>query len=245
MSTVALAVLTAQLSAGAIVARVKEGELAIRDLSATVQMQIVEGTETKSRKFRLLFVRDGVDYRILIRLEEPMAMAGTAFLVHAERGKRNRQWAYFPDLDLVRSIPGKTQDDPFLGSDLTYADLAGGAHLDDLLHRIEGEDAVAGDDCFVMEGVPRHEIVYGKLRGWVRKSDFVTVKAQFFDREGNLIKEAVLSDIRELEEDLRFAHRTEMTRASGDGSTVLTFESVEVNRGLSEEDFTEAALSRK
>jgi outer membrane lipoprotein-sorting protein len=239
------AVLTTQISAGAIVARVKEGELAIKDLTATVHMQIVKGTETKSRRFRLRFLREGVDYRILIRLQEPKTMAGTAFLVDAERGKRNQQWAYFPDLDLVRSIPGKSQDDPFLGSDITYADLAGGAHLDDMLHTLEGEETIGGDLCYVMEGIPRHDVVYGKLRGWVRESDFVTVKAQFFDREGNLMKEAILSDIRELGEGLRFAHRIEMTRASGESKTVMTFEDVEVNRGLSPDDFTEAALSRK
>ena len=114
----------------------------------------------------------------------------------AQRGKPNRQWAYFPDLDLVRPIAGRSQDDPFLGSDMTYADLAGGAHLGDLLHRLVGEEMVGETPCYLMEGIPRHRILYGKIRGWVRKDNFVTVRALFYDQQGKPMKEATLEDIR-------------------------------------------------
>lgn len=233
----------AQLSAGAIVARVKEQELRIEDIQGTVALEITANGEQKTRRFALWMKRDGVNYRMLIELEEPRAMAGTKFLIHAERGERNEQWAYFPDLDLVRSIPGKSQDDPFLGSDITYADLAGGAHLDDLRHRVVGEESIDGEPVYVMEGTPRHDILYGKLRGYVRKADFVNVKALFFDDDGDLIKEARLSDIRELGNGVRFAHRIEVKSAKSDSVTVLTFTDVRVNVGLSAERFTEDALS--
>ncbi len=141
------AVLVAQISAGAIVARVKQQELRIEDLQASALLEITTGGEVKTRRFALSMKREGVDYRAVIALEEPRAMAGTKFLIQAERGKRNREWAYFPDLDLVRSIPGKSQDDPFLGSDITYADLAGGAHLDDLLHERVGDGRVQRFDA--------------------------------------------------------------------------------------------------
>jgi outer membrane lipoprotein-sorting protein len=170
----AAVLLLAQLSAGAIVAHAKEIDLKIEDLSAKVHMEIAAEGKNKERVFELLMRREGVDYRAVITLIEPEEMEGTRFLVVAERGKRNRQWAYFPDLDLVRRIAGRDQDDPFLGSDITYADLAGGAHLDDLLHSLIGEESIDGTPCYVMEGVPRHRIAYGKLRGWVRKDDFVS-----------------------------------------------------------------------
>ena len=146
-----LAAQIAQISAGAIVARVKQQELRIEDLQASALLEITTGGEVKTRRFSLSMKREGVNYRAVIVLEEPRAMAGTKFLIQAERGKRNREWAYFPDLDLVRSIPGKSQDDRFLGSDITYADLAGGAHLDDLLHELIGEEVIDGEPCYIME----------------------------------------------------------------------------------------------
>jgi hypothetical protein len=170
-------------------------------------------------------------------------MTGTEFLVHADRGKRNKQWAYFPDLDLVREISGRNEDDPFLGSDITYADLAGGAHLDDLHHQLVGEEVLGSEPCYVMEGVPKHRISYGKLRGYVRKRDFVNVGAVFFDHEGGKIKDAVLSDVRELPGGAVLAHRYEIRSANR--RTVLTLEDVVVNQGMAEEGFAESALGRK
>ena len=201
--------LLAQLSAGAIVAHAKELDLQIKDLSTRVHMEIVAEGKVKKRVFELIMRREGVDYRAVITLLEPEELEGTRFLIVARRGKRNRQWAYFPDFDLVRPIAGRNQDDPFLGSDISYADLAGAAHLDDLQHRLVGEESIDDTPCYVMEGVPRHRIAYGKLRGWVRKDNFVTVQAVFFDEDLDPLKEARLTDIREVGA-VPMAHRIEM-----------------------------------
>ena len=241
----ATALLVAQISAPAIVARVKQQELRVEDLQASALLEITAGGETKMRRFDLSMKREGVNYRAVIALVEPRAMAGTKFLIQAERGKRNHEWAYFPDLDLVRSIPGKSQDDPFLNSDITYADLAGGAHLDDLMHELVGEEVIDGEPCYIMEGTPRRGIIYGKLRGQVRKKDFVNVKASFFDGDGGLMKEATMGDIRDLGDGIMFAHRIEVKSAINDSTTVLTLSDVHINQALSDEAFTEDALSRK
>jgi outer membrane lipoprotein-sorting protein len=238
--------LLSQISAGAIVARVKENEAKIRDLQAVARLEIWAAGEIKTRVFDLSLHRaeKTVSYRARVRLREPAEMEGTEFLIHAERGKRNREWAYFPDLDLVREIAGKSEDDPFLGSDITYADLAGGAHLDDLNHRLVGEETVAGELCYVMEGVPKHHVAYGKLRGFIRKKDFVVVKADFFGQGGELLKEALLSDVRDLGGVL-LAHRIEVGRPAEERRTVLRFEDVRINQALAPGTFTRDALGKR
>ncbi len=244
--TALLLALLSQISAGAIVARVKENDAKVRDFQAVARLEIEAGGETKTRIFDIWLLRGtkGVSYRAKIRLREPAEMEGTEFLILAERGKRNQEWAYFPDLALVREIAGKNEDDPFLGSDITYADLAGGAHLDDLRHRLLGEETVDGVLCYRMEGIPEHRIAYGKLIGFVRKSDFVPVKAEFFDREEKLLKEALLSDVRDLGGAL-LAHRMEVRRPAEARRSVLTFESVRVNVGLAPDAFTREALGQE
>lgn len=237
-------VLTGSLSAGAIVAKVKAVESKVQDLSARVRMEITTGEKKKERVFDLALRREGVNYRAVISLREPPEMAGTRFLVLAERGKRNRNWAYFPDLDEVRPIASRSQDDPFLGSDLSYADLAGGAHLDDLLHRLLGEELVDGAPCYVMEGTPRHEVSYGKLLGWVRKDSFTTARARFFDRAGKPLKEVHLSELKE-SGGVPFAHRIVVESLVKDSRTVLVFDAVKTNQRLSEDAFTEAALAKR
>ena len=234
-------VLLAQLSAGAIVAHTKEVDLQVKDLSANVHMEIVANGKVKRRVFQLLMRREGVGYRAVITLLEPEEMEGTRFLIVAQRGKRNRQWAYFPDLDLVRPIAGRNQDDPFLGSNISYADLAGGAHLDDLRHRLVDEEEIDGTSCYVMEGVPRHRIAYGKLRGWVRKDNFVTIQAVFFDPELEPLKEARLTDVREVD-GIPMAHRIEMKSLVEDGHTVLSLRELRINQNLPSGLFTAEAL---
>jgi outer membrane lipoprotein-sorting protein len=241
---IAALLLAGQLSAGAVVAYTKEVDLQIRDLTARAHMEVTSRGETKERIFDLMLRREGVNYRAVITLVEPPEMAGTRFLIVSERGKRNRQWAYFPDLDLVRSIAGRDQEDPFLGSDITYADLAGGAHLDDLVHRLVGEEDVDGASCYLMEGVPRHKTSYGKLRGWVRKDNFVTVRAIFFDSDKEPLKEAHLGEILEVG-GVPLAHRIGMRSLVNDSHTVLKLIDVRINRDLSSELFTESALKGK
>lgn len=243
--TAIAAILLFQLSAGAVVARVKENDAKLEDLDAVVRLEIREAGKVRTRVFDLFLLREEqrFGYRARVRIREPEEMLGTEFLIHAERGKRNSQWAFFPDLDLVREIAGKSEDDPFLGSDITYADLAGGAHLDDLHHRLMGDTEVLGEPSYILEGVPKHRIAYGKLRGYVRKKDFVVVKAEFFDHQGALLKEAQLSDVRNLGGVL-LAHRIEIRKPEQDRSTVMVFEAVKVNEGLPPANFTPESLGK-
>ena len=67
------AILVAQISAGAIVARVKLQELRIEDLQASALLEITTGGEVKTRRFALSMKREGVNYRAIIALEEPRA----------------------------------------------------------------------------------------------------------------------------------------------------------------------------
>jgi hypothetical protein len=223
------------------VARAKQVDLQIEDLAARAHMEIISEGKKRERVFDLFLLREGVNYRAVLSLREPPEMSGTRFLVVAERGRRNRQWAYFPDLELVRRIAGRNEGDPFLGSDLTYVDLAGGAHIDDLRHRLVGEEDVDGVPCYLMEGVPRRRTFYGKLRGWVRKDNFVTVRAVFFDDEGVATKEAHLGELREVDE-IPLIHRVEVKSLVTDSRTVLTLSDVRLNQGLKPEHFTESAL---
>jgi outer membrane lipoprotein-sorting protein len=242
--TILSILIASQISVGAIVARVKENEAKIHDLQATTRLTIAVEGETRHRVFEFSFLRqeETFGYRARIELLEPPEMEGTEFLIHAERGKRNREWAYFPDLGLVREIAGKGEDDPFLGSDITYADLAGGAHLDDLTHRLLREEAVNGEPCYVLEGTPKHQVAYQKLIGFVRKKDFVTVKAQFFEEGRGLAKEAFLSDVRDVGGGALLAHQIEMRRPSQNRRTVLTLENVKVNQGLAASMFERESL---
>ena len=242
LGIVLTAVAVQDLSAPAIVARAREVDLRIRDVRSRVTMTIERDDETKRRRFDIIVQRDGPRYRARIEVVEPAPMRGVRFLILAERGKRNQQWSYFPDLDLTREVPGSRQDDAFLGSDLSYADLAGSAHLDDLRHQLIGEETVDGEACFHLRGVPRRRIVYGALEGWVSQSRFTTVKARFFDNDGNLVKEARLHEPTQFADEVWLARRI-VVEATG-SRTELNFEEIRVNEGVEPGVFSPEELAR-
>jgi hypothetical protein len=87
-------------------------------------------------------------------------------------------------------------------------------------------------------------VAYGKLRGFIRKKDVVVVKAEFFDHGGELLKQALLSDVRDLGGVL-LAHRIEVKRPAEDRRTVLTFSEVKVNQSVAPDAFTREALGKR
>ena len=101
-----------------------------------------------------------------------------------------------------------------------------------------------GSSCYLMEGVPRHKTSYGKIRGWVRKDNFVTARAVFFDNNKEPLKEAHLGEILEIE-GVPLAHHIVIRSLMNDSHTVLKLKDVRINQDLSSELFTEFALKGK
>jgi hypothetical protein len=95
-----------------------------------------------------------------------------------------------------------------------------------------------------MEGVPRRKTSYGKIQGWVRKDNYITVRALFFGEDDEPIKEARLGEVRQVE-GVSLAHRIAVRSLVRDSRTVLTLTDVRINQGLSPELFTESALKGK
>jgi hypothetical protein len=61
--------------------------------------------------------------RVLVRVEEPADVRGTAFLLIQNQGGRSDMYVYLPELKKVRRITSRTLQEKFLGSDFAYEDL--------------------------------------------------------------------------------------------------------------------------
>ncbi len=69
----------------------------------------------------------------------------------------------------------------------------------------------------------------------------MTVQAVFFDEDLDPLKEARLTDIREVGA-VPMAHRIEMKSLIGESKTVLSLNELRINQNLPPELFTETAL---
>jgi hypothetical protein len=69
------------------------------------------------------------------------------------------------------------------------------------------------------------------------------IRAVFFDQDDTPLKEARLTDIRDVD-GVPMAHRIEMTSLLEARHTVLSFRELRINQGLTPELFNEEALQR-
>lgn len=201
---------------------------------ATLEMTVERDDEVRS--YLLEIVSDGAE-RSLTRVVEPPRDAGQAFLVDG-----SELFVYAPRLGRVLRLPPSGRSDGFLGSDLSYDDLAGDEVRDDY----DAEVLERDDERVVLSLVPRPRAPtpYGELRFSATLPDLAPRELTYFDQRGNAVKRLTLSDFREVD------GRTIPTRfevvdlTEGGGRTVATWTEVEFGVEPPDACFTQQALER-
>lgn len=117
----------------------------------------------------------------------PRVLAGGGFLVHRPRNGATRQWLYIAGFDFLRLLDGHYRRTNLFGSDFTYEDLREGPSINDYTFRFLRSERRGEDDCYVVEGVPRskalvEDLGYGRIVGWITKSHWGLVRADYFDQ---------------------------------------------------------------
>ena len=121
----------------------------------------------------------------LVRFEEPAKDAGSATLKVGDD-----MWIYTPRLSRVIKLPFSMMAQSWMGSDLSYNDLARSDEL--LLHfdlRIVGKEEPEGHEVYVIEGTPRPNapVIWGKERLRIR-DDHLLLEQTFFDQDQRPVK---------------------------------------------------------
>ncbi len=185
--------------------------------------------------------KDGFDSKILFLTEQPPDQRGVGFLIwdYAGEGKNDDLWLYLPSLRKTRRMSVRDQDDSFMGSDLTFADM-GQRRLDEDEHQLLREEKLNGVDTYVVQSVPKDKSsVYSRRLSWIAR-DGTTRKIEYYDRKNELLKiqtiewqnnQNVLVWLRAKVQNVQTGHRT-----------IFEITDLKVNTGLSDQDFTERTL---
>jgi len=222
-----------------------------RDERSILTMKLVDtrGRE-RTRKLDQVTLTDGDgNQKMLITVQEPEDIRGTAFLIVEHGEADNDQWLYMPALRRVRRVLPNEQSDSFLGSDFSYADL----ETEDLAHhnyRLLGEDSLDGAHCWIIEARPAddktlREAGYGKRELWIRSDNFVGLQTRFFDKMDKPVKLFRALDVRTVTDTGKWrAYRLEMKNLNSGHRTIILYESFVVNQGTPDWIFTRAYLER-
>ena len=132
--------------------------------------------------------------RSFIRIVAPAKEAGIGSLrIGAE------MWNYLPNVERTIKIPPSMMLQPWMGSDFTNDDLVKqSSAVDDYTQRILRIETVDGASTYVVEALPKPDaaVVWGKILYWVRETDFIPLKEEFYSERGELVRVMTFSDVR-------------------------------------------------
>ena len=252
----ALAASASELSARQVmdqVDAVADGETRVADFT----MVLIDRRDRQRTRELTIYSKDfNADTRTLSLFESPADISGTAYLNHdwQDPDRDDDSWLYLPAMQRVRRIASSDTSDSFMGSDFTYADI-NGIEIDWFDYRFvnESED-VDGQECWVIEATPKPEMKqkaedgtgYSRLQMWIRKDNFVQVRAQAWELRGNRVKYFTASDIRQVQ-GIWTTHRQQaITTRNGrqEHASVLQLNSIEYNTPVADDYFAPESLQR-
>ena len=214
------------------------------------------GEKVKTFTWWRKLTADKVHFNTLTRFHTPAEVRNEGILFLEHEGDQNDVQMYLPAFKKVRRVESQQQSGSFMGSELSYADIAT-PHVDDYKHSLEKETECAIDggakaQCYLIEGKPATEAVqertgYSKTVQWIRKDNFMAVKGEYYDKEGVLWKRIDSSEIKEIDPAHHkwMAHQIHVQNAKNNKFTTLQFSDVKVNSNIPDSTFTVQNLSRE
>lgn len=229
-----LSLATAQEDAAQIVDRILENMRGESQVS-TLEMTVIR--PDKEDKYTMRIYSQGEE-KGHTRVIAPPRDAGQAFLNDGDN-----VFIYNPRLRRVLRLPPSGQSDSFLGSDISYNDLAG----DDLRDSYTATLLEETDASVSLELVPQANAPtpYGKIHLTAEKPSYAPTSITYFDQRDTAVKENILSDYAEVE-GRYIPQRIEVKDLLEEGnSTVVTWNDAQFGVTIPEACFSQNALERE
>jgi outer membrane lipoprotein-sorting protein len=215
--------------------RVDSTLTAPKDIVATQRVVLIDA-DGRQKERTLRVYQQGLDRR-LAKFVTPAAVRGVGFLRLAD----DQMYLYLPAFRRVRRIASSIKHEDFMGTDLSYEDLSRTHFGND--YRAVGMTSAEQVHTLTLEARPDADVSYGKIVMRVLPERWVIVDMQLFARDGRLLKTIAASDIRQVGE-YWMAHRLEVRTVRDGHRTVLEYEDLQVDTGLSDDFFSQRQLKR-
>jgi len=205
---------------------------------------------------------DDVSYKDLVMFTQPTSVKGLATLTWNYMNPKRDQdvWLWLPSLRKIRKVSAGQADDSFMGGDFTVEEITS-RRFSDETYRLIGEESFKGytsiydgkvyfqgEPVFVIECTPvRKPWYYSKRITYVSKNFGGNILDEIYDPNGKIYRTLfrgwIVMDVNGRQypaqnrvegHDLRTGHKT-----------VIIFDQIKFDQGLSEDIFTEKNLMRQ
>jgi len=223
------------------------------DMKAQVNMELIaKGGGVRTRVMTILRRNEteGGNQKYFIYFHKPGDVRRMTFMVLKYPTKEDDRWIFIPAIDLIKRIAADDKRSSFVGSDFTYEDVSGRDVASDN-HSLLRSEKLEGQDCFVIESIPKEPTEYTKRLSWIEKKTFLPLKEEYFDAQNELYRIFTADKI----EDIKIGEGTDnnvfptvtrraMKNLKTGHRTEVVYKSVSYNMGLKDKDFSERHMRR-
>ena len=220
---------------------IKRADEYLRGASQKAEMSIEVKRPKWSRTMDIKAWSLGNDYSFILIIA-PTRDKGTVFL------KREKEiWNWQPKIEKVIKLPPSMMMQSWMGSDFTNDDLVKESSiLLDYTHKIIGDTLILDRNCFTLELTPKPEaaVVWGKIKTFIDKNNFLQLGSEFYDEDGYLINKMEASEIKSFGNKI-LPSKMVMTPVEEEGqTTILRYKSIEYNIDIDKEFFSKQNMKR-
>lgn len=214
---------------------VKKADDNMRGKTSQADITIKIIRPTWSREMTMKAWSKGDDYSMIL-VTSPAREKGTVFL------KRIKEvWNWIPSIERTIKLPPSMMSQSWMGTDFTNDDLVKEASsVSDYDHKLLGKETILDKDCYKIEMIPKPSaaIVWEKVIVWIDSEDFLQLKAEFYDEDGELVNIMNSSEVKEVG-GRKITSKIEMFPVDKEGnSTVIMYNDIIFDTPINDNFFT-------
>ncbi len=174
----------------------------------------------------------------LVFFEAPADVRDTGLLTITENDDEIQR-VYLPAVGRVQSIGASQRGDRFMGSDFTYEDL-GQQNPDNF----DFTELDRNSERILLEAVPRRESQYDRIHFHIDPENYLLLKAEYFNADGDVFKRLELQEYRNVSENLWRPDYMVMFDLENGRKTELRWKERTFDESIPEDFFSDRQLRR-
>lgn len=199
-----------------------------------VNLMVAHREDGTTRSYTMRILKQDTD-KFRVWFDAPSSVKGQEMLRSGDN-----LWLYLPNLKRATRVANR---DSFQGGDFNNADVLRVNYRADYAGTLAPSD-VPETHCVKLKA-KRPDTSYDAITLWVRKSDLLPVKGQYFGTSGQMLRSAVFSDFKEFDKGyLRPAHVVMRNELVKERFSEMTTQSIKTGVTPPAQRFTQGDLGR-
>lgn len=220
---------------------IKKAENSLKGKTAHGVIEMIVETPDFTREIEMESWWEGNE-KALIVIKSPRKEEGNKTLKIG-----NEMWNYLKNTENTIKVPPSMMLQSWNGSDFTNDDLVRESNLnDDYTMKIIGEEKVNDELCWKIELNPKPSapVVWGKLIYYVRKTDELPAKVEYYDEKGKKIRTMLLTNIKKFNGRLIPSEWSMVSNIKDGRSTIIKIKEMEFDININSRIFSFSELER-